>query len=372
MRLFFTFSFAICSIVLLAQSYNGPESVDYDSASNRYFISNSSNGQILEMDCQGNLSVFKSNVGSGPHGLEVVGNQIFACSGSRLKAYDLTTGEETLNINLNASFANGITHKGDNIFVSDFSASKIFRYNIQSNQFNVYVNNFPTTPNGIFYDNIQDRLLVLSWQNNAPIYEINMADSSYSIIKETSLGYCDGIAMDNNGDFYVSAWSNNAIHKFSSDFSGNPTNVLNGMSNPADIYFNRDLNVLAVPNSGNNSVVFEGFGTNKSYNCVDYQCEEVADQSGTFNTLECCQQNCQNPASTEDYALLQKVFPNPVFSGETLSFYTFVKEIELYDLKGRLLMNSKNHNQSIFKLPNLQTGVYILNFDNNTTKLIVE
>ena len=372
MRLFLTFTFTLSFIVLFAQSYNGPESVDYDSTSNRYFISNSSNGQILEMDCQGNLSIFKSNVGSGPHGLEVVGSQLFVCSGSRLKAYNVNTGEETLNKNLNASFANGITHKGDNIYVSDFSGYKIYRYNIESDQFNVYINDFPTKPNGIFYDNIQDRLLVLSWQEDAPIYEINMADSSLTIVKETSLGYCDGIAMDNNGDFYVSAWSNNAIHKFDSDFIENPTNILSGMNNPADIYFNRDLNVLVIPNSGDNSVVFEGLGTNKSYNCIDYQCEEVANQSGTFNTLECCQEYCQNPASIEENSILQKVFPNPVNSGEILYFHTIVKEIELLDLKGRRIMNIKNHNQSIVNLPKLHVGIYILNFDNNTTKLIVE
>ena len=353
-------------------SYIGPESVDYDSASNRYFISNSSNGQILEMDCQGNLSVFVSDIDGGPHGLEVVGNQLFACSGSKLKAYDLSTGEENLDINLNAVFANGITHKGNDVFVSDFSGTKIYRYNIESNQFNIYIDNFPSTPNGIFYDNIQDRLLVVSWFGNAPIYEINMADSTYAIVKETNLGSCDGIAMDNNGDFYVSAWSNNAIHKFNSDFSGNPTNVLNAMNQPADIYFNRDLNVLAVPNSGNNTVVFEGFGTNTSYNCVDDQCQELNDQSGQFNTMECCQEYCQTTSSIEENAIHQNVFPNPVLSGADLFFHTIAQEIELYDLNGRLLMNIKNNNKSSIKLPNLQSGIYILSYDNKTTKLIVE
>ena len=33
-----------------AQSYNGPESVEYDPVSGEYYISNSSNGQILKWD----------------------------------------------------------------------------------------------------------------------------------------------------------------------------------------------------------------------------------------------------------------------------------------------------------------------------------
>ena len=35
---------------LFAQSFNGPESVDYDSYGKRYLVSNSSQGQILSYD----------------------------------------------------------------------------------------------------------------------------------------------------------------------------------------------------------------------------------------------------------------------------------------------------------------------------------
>ena len=115
MKKFLLISCCLLNTQLWAQSYNGPESVDYDAASNRYFISNTGTGQILVREADGTLSTFAST-GSGPHGLEVIGNEIYACSGSRLKAYDLTTGAETVNINLEAGFANGITHKGDDVF----------------------------------------------------------------------------------------------------------------------------------------------------------------------------------------------------------------------------------------------------------------
>jgi len=274
---------------------------------------------------------------------------------------------------MGAGFANGITHNGNDVYITDFLDPKIYHYDIDDDNLNILIDNLTFTPNGIFYDDIQNRILVLSWQSQAPIYELNLADTSISIIKVTNLGYLDGIAMDNNGDFYVSAWSNNAINKFNSDFSGNPTVVLSGMDNPADIYFNRNLNVLAVPNSGNSStVIFEGFATNTSYNCVDYQCQEVSDQSGEFNTIECCQQYCQDPANINENTILQNVFPNPIVSGETLLFNTIASEIKLYDLKGRILLNIKNNYQSSIILPNLQSGIYILNYDNKTTKLIVE
>ena len=58
----------------LTQNYNGPESVEYNAATGSYYISNSSNGQILELDSNNNLSIFTLNIGSGPHGLEIVDN----------------------------------------------------------------------------------------------------------------------------------------------------------------------------------------------------------------------------------------------------------------------------------------------------------
>jgi len=59
--------------------------------------------------------------------------------------------------------------------------------------------------------------------------------------------------MDECGNFYVSAWSSDAIHKYSSDFS-NSEIVIDGLSEPADIHYNTVDNIIAIPNSGNNTV----------------------------------------------------------------------------------------------------------------------
>ena len=50
------------------------------------------------------ISIFVSNVGSGPHGLEIVDNILYACSGGRLKGYDLDNGNQVLNFNHNNTF----------------------------------------------------------------------------------------------------------------------------------------------------------------------------------------------------------------------------------------------------------------------------
>ena len=372
MKYFYTFLLMFPALLLLSQSYNGPESVDFDSNSGLYFISNSSEGRILSYHpASDNLSFFIDNVGSGPHGLEVVGNELFVCSGSRLKAYDITTQEQTVNINLGASFANGITHIGDDVFITDFSGKDIYRYNITSGSFNMYIENLPKTPNGILYDNLQDRLLVVCWGNNAPIYEIEISDSTYNVVTTTSLGNCDGIAMDSNGDFYVSAWSNNAISKFNSDFSGESTVVVPNMSSPADIYYNIESDTLAIPNSANNTVVFIGFTSATSFDCDPSGCVELNDDSGEFSTLEACQASCNATLINENETSNYIFFPNPSKSGDVIEFNKDVTYLEIFDTNGNLLFSKKINNINTIKLPLLNKGLYLLKTNISGEKLLI-
>jgi len=251
------------------QNYNGPESVEYNPLTGNYFIANSSNGQILELDINSDLSVFATNLGSGPHGLEIIDDILYVCSGGRLKGYETSTGEQVLNYNLNGAFLNGITaYSGpgwiplQNLIITDFSAKKLYRYNIEENT-HYEICSFSKNPNGTYYDSINDRLLVVCWGNNAPIYEIDVINETYSTIINTGLGNLDGISMDQCGNFYISAWSSNAIHKYNFDFSETEI-VMSNLSNPADIYYNQFDNILAVPNSGNNTVDFVSFPCDNS------------------------------------------------------------------------------------------------------------
>ena len=373
MKQLFTLALLLDFTILFAQSYNGPESVDYDSYGQRYLVSNSSQGQILSYDAiNDELDIFASGVGSGPHGLEVVGEELFACSGNRLKAYNLVTEEQTVNVNLGASFANGITHKGNDVFVTDFSGKDIYRYNTVSGNFNMYIENLPITPNGIFYDDIEDRLLVVCWGNNAPIYEIDMSDSSYTTVANTNLGNCDGISMDNNGDFYVSAWSNNAISKFNSDFSGGSTVVVPNMSNPADIYYNRATDTLAIPNSGSNTVVFLGFGAPvTSYTCTVEGCVELSNTEGDYATLEDCEAAC-SVSSIEVKELSTSLFhPNPTINGETITVNP-AESIVLYNMQGQKVFEKELKNNFSFNLPYLKNGFYLLQTSEELGKILIQ
>ena len=249
-------------LLMYTQNYNGPESVEFNYLTESYFIANSNNGQILELDNNNELSIFTSNLGSGPHGLEIVNNILYACSGGQLKGFDLNDGTQILNYNLNGSFLNGITHKENTLFITDFSDRKLYKYNIDT-QTHEEIVSFNKNPNGTYWDDINDRLLVVCWGNNAPVYSIDYIAEEYSTIINTGLGNLDGITMDECGNFYISAWSSNAIHKYNNDFSETEIVVPN-MSYPADIFFNQFDDILAIPNSGNNTISFLELNCNNS------------------------------------------------------------------------------------------------------------
>lgn len=244
------------ALPIFAQSYDGPESVEYDPAGNRYFISNAGNSEILVRNSAGVLSVFTS-LPSSPHGLHIAGTTLYVCDGGSVKGYDLGSGVQVMNINVGGTFLNGLTGDGgNNLFATDFTAKKIYRIDIVSQSYNIFVPQMSKSPNGIIYDGANSRLIFVCWGSNAPIYQVLLADSSLSQITTTTLSNCDGITRDCNGNYYVSAWGTSALHKFNNTFTGGPTTFTTGLSSPADICYNISGDTIAIPNSGNNTVTF--------------------------------------------------------------------------------------------------------------------
>lgn len=251
--------FAILTLVkLYAQTYNGPESIEYDFANNRWLISNSDAGNILARSNSGILSVFTA-IPSAPYGIEIAGNVLYVCDGSRVKGYNLSTAAEVFNVNTGATFLNGITHdNNNNLYVTDFSGKKIYRVNTSTQQVTTFVTGLAKSPNGIIYDQPNNRCVFVNWGANAPVMAVSLADSTVSTLVLTTLSNCDGIAKDGSGNYYISSWGLNGISKFDNTFTSGPTTVASNLSSPADIYYNTVSDTLAVPNSGtaNNTVYF--------------------------------------------------------------------------------------------------------------------
>ena len=263
MKLTFLFIFLFISFTMSAQSLSAPESIVFDTANNRYFISNNGSNEILARDAGGNLTVFTNAISSGPHGLEIVGNTLFACDGSSVKGFNLTTAASVMNLNLGATFMNGICSDGSNyLYATDFSAKKVFKINIAAQTFTTFVTGLAKSPNGIIYDGANQRVVWVTWGTNAPIMQATLADSAVTQVVATTLGNCDGIVRDNDGNYFVSAWSGQSVYEFDSSFTAAPAAVITGLNNPADIYYNLTNDSLVSPNAGNNTVTFHFLGTN--------------------------------------------------------------------------------------------------------------
>ena len=98
------------------------------------------------------------------------------------------------------------------------------------------------------------------------IFKLNKFDidnGTYSTLINTGLSNLDGITMDSCGDFYVTAWSSNSLHRYNSDFTETEI-IMDGLSNPADICYNSNDNIIGIPNSGNNTVDFVELDCNNS------------------------------------------------------------------------------------------------------------
>jgi len=267
-HLFTITSILILAVTINAQSLSGPESIEYDAANNRYLVSNTSSGQILARSANGSLSVFKSGISPAPYGLEILGNRVYACCGGFIKGFNLQTGAQEFNLNLGGTFLNGITTDGlGNLFATDFSAKKIFRIKTNTNSFTTMASNLGQSPNGICYDQANNRLVFVNWGSNAPVKALSLVDSTVSTIATTTLQNCDGIVWNGLDTWYVTAWGGQKAVKFNANFSGGPTNVTTSLANPADIDYNENGDTLAIPNSSNNSLTFIGLPAIVNVNC---------------------------------------------------------------------------------------------------------
>ncbi|HLP11208.1 MAG TPA: T9SS type A sorting domain-containing protein [Flavobacteriales bacterium] len=242
------------SSAALAQVFDGPESCEKDYADGGVFVSNASAGNIVKLMPNGTLQSFASGFTAGPHGLELIGDTLYACDGASIVLVNRSTGAIINTVNLGATFLNGITHAGKNLFITDFSAKKIYRMNTVNNSFNVFCSTLTKTPNGIVYDYHNNRLVYCCWGSSAPVYEVILADSTINLLGTTATGNCDGIAMNCQGDFFISSWSPNAIKKYNSSITTMTPVTLSGLGSPADIYFDLVNDTLYIPNSGNNTV----------------------------------------------------------------------------------------------------------------------
>ena len=240
------------------------ESVEYDPINKRYLAS-SAGTSIVAIAPNGALSYFGTGL-TADYGMEVVGNTLFAVTGTRIKGYDLTSATQVMDLNIpEASFLNGLGSDGGNrLWVSDFNGIAIYEIDITNLSAPTYAivadatDLGPTNkPNGIVYDGANNRIVFVNWGNNATIKAMDLTTYAVTTVATTLLSNIDGIDSDASGNWYVASWSPARITRYSNDFSSSEIITVAGISNPADICYANETDTLAIP--GGNQVLFVGF-----------------------------------------------------------------------------------------------------------------
>jgi len=315
------FMILISSILFGQNLLNLPESVVHDSLNSRYLVSNWGNGNIVQIDSTGTQTNWLNDVQCYA-GLHIRDSVLYvACRESGVKGFDLVTGENVLNVNIpGATNINDITSDNSgNLYVSYPTGDAIYKINIATEQSWLFADNGLDIPNGLYFDEQNSRLIVVSYRANSPIQKVSLSDSIVSVIVYPGLHNLDGISQDNDGNYYVSSWQNNRVYKFDNAFANPPEIFSNHGDDPADIYFDKINNVLAVP-------LF-----------FTHQIEFVEVGSGI---------NQSNIIEKPENIFLQN-YPNPFNPTTTISFNLTAKDIEnakleIYNLKGK-----KNRHYSI-------------------------
>lgn len=333
-----TIVFAVfTSTIAFSQAYNSPESIEFDYANNQWFIANNGGNNILtRSSATGARAVFVSTgfSGGGPHGLEIVGDTLYACAGGSLRAYNINTAALVFATSLGGTFLNGITHDATgNLYITDYSGNKIYRFNTNTRQFNVFVPSGITSPNGIIYDQPNNRCVFVQW--TGAIKAVSLSDSTVStLVASSGLSSVDGITKDGSGNYYLSSWSPTRITRYNNTFTTPTTAVGTGMglSSPADIFYNVLTDTLGVPNSGTgNNTTYYYFGTTTSV------------------------------TESKDNAFHFSVSPNPIAKTAEIKYQiaeTGNVKIEMFDITGKMIKTIVNENQS--------KGPHMINFDKSS------
>ncbi|HEY0029446.1 MAG TPA: T9SS type A sorting domain-containing protein [Bacteroidia bacterium] len=329
-NLFTIISAVLFSTTVFSQAYNSPESIEFDYANNRWLIANNSGNNILARNsATGAVTVFATCSG-GPHGIEIVNDTLYVNAGANIKLFNVNTGAAIGTISMGATFLNGLTHDNNYLYSTDFSTKKIYRINIATRAFSVFVTatGGTSSPNGIIYDAANNRCVFVGWGASAPIKAMDVTTGAVTTIITSTLGNCDGITRDAAGNYYISSWTGNKITRFTSTFT-TPTTVVTGLSSPAEIFYNVLTDTLGNTNSGTlNNTTYHYFGSTTAINDA---------QVGKFNFA---------------------INPNPIATIAEITYQTAEEgnvRIELFDVKGQLLKTIVNENQG--------KGAHVMSFD---------
>ncbi len=355
MKKYFTILFALIAYTSISQdSLYYPVDIVYNEVAKEYYVSNWADtipGYILKLDSIGEIqNVFVTGL-TYPGGLCLIDNILYVDDNSDLyngslpsylKGYDINTGEQVLNVQISSNGTYLDLMDTDNngfLYIGDTEKQKIYKFNLETYEISDFMTDL-NNPYGVFYDYISDRIIYTSSSSSISYLRAVNTDGTGDEAIFYTTGYLEGIAMAENGDFFVSswgtpdgAWGNEPVYKSSHNLDWKL--VLSADNNrPYGMAIGKD-NHLAVCNWGANEIKF--------YDLSLYSVNE-------------------NLANNK-----VKLYPNPSngkFKIELEDIASNNVEIFIFDLPGRLVYSESvniysNELNKELRL-SLKTGAYIV------------
>jgi hypothetical protein len=260
----YTLFLVLLPLSLLAQ-YVNPESAIWDDANKRYYITNAGSGSITMRDWSGKTNPSWVSGMIQPKAMLLIDDVLYVVDYTTIKTYDTKTQRLIKNETVpGATFLNDICMDDyGNFYITDTYDNSIIKYDVELKKYSkLPLKGFIEKPNGIIFDG--DRLIIVSFRPNSPIQAISLSDYTVTNLRETDIGYMDGIVKDGKGNIFISAWidqnpGSGKVYKIKEDFTGDFEVVVSNLDGPADIYYNQLSDTLVIPVMNGNYVQFLSF-----------------------------------------------------------------------------------------------------------------
>lgn len=265
MKCFLTLIFIVVLSISASGQYQSPESAIWDNVNKRYFISNAGSGTIATVDWGGRTENAWVSGLIQPKAMLIIDSTLYILDYTTMKTYNVNTGISLKNETVpTATFMNDMCMDADsNFYITETYDNSIIKYDWKRKTYaKITLKGFIDKPNGILYDG--DRLLIVSFRENSPIQAISLPGYEVSTVLATDIDFMDGIAKDEKGNIFFSAWidqntGSGKVYRVKDDFSGKIETVITNLDGPADIYYNLLNDTLVVPNMSGSWVGFYPF-----------------------------------------------------------------------------------------------------------------
>ena len=213
---------------------------------------------VVNLDGSGLIQEYITGLDS-PKGIEIINDLLYVCDLSELKVFNIETKEMIRSFSFageGVTLLNDVTKlysDNETVFITATRSNRIFKLNINSGvKEELIVDGLALKQtNGLALDNANNLLYMVEFGNSsgsgARIIRIDLNDNSGTLLGGGTTGLLyDGVVLV--GDtLYISDWSHRLFSLDLLDPNSTPSELLNGLSGPADIFYDSELNKIIIP-----------------------------------------------------------------------------------------------------------------------------